>query len=229
MTMRSRGQASFVRIPKFGARLYDKMMTGHSAEAHFADIARDVVDRGVGRRLLDVGTGPGRLLAEVRKLNPEVELHGLDISAAMVELAERNLRGDKVQLSLGSIRSTSYETGFFDTVICSGSFYLWDEPIACLGEIHRILAVGGRACLYESTRDFDPEAFRKALQHNLREEPLLRKCLAPHFLRRQLAMTYSTDEIRSIVAQTQFSAHTEVAPVTLGGLPVWLRVALTKE
>ncbi len=57
-----------------GQRAHTQVWSRPSASGQFADIARDLVERGVGERLLDVGTGPGRLLAELRKLDPEVEL-----------------------------------------------------------------------------------------------------------------------------------------------------------
>lgn len=226
--MKSRGENSFIWLPSLGAWLYDRMMSGPSTSAQYADISRDLVAFGLGRRLLDVGTGPGRLLAEIRKLDPNVELYGLDISHAMVKLATRNLNGQTVSLQIGSIRRTGFEASFFNVVTCSGSFYLWDEPVACIEEIHRILAPGGSAFLYESIRDYNQQAFRTALQNNLQREGLLRRLIAPHFLRKQLSMTYSTDEIQSIVAQTSFAAHASITPISLGGLPIWLKIVLQR-
>ncbi len=90
-------------------------------------------------RLLDVGTGPARLLLEVHRLNPHIALFGLDISHAMVELATKNLSGMNAQIRLGNIRATHYDSDFFDFVTCSGSFYLWDNAVEGLEETYRIL------------------------------------------------------------------------------------------
>jgi ubiquinone/menaquinone biosynthesis C-methylase UbiE len=215
-------------MPAFAARLYDRMMSGPASSAHYADMARDLTAQGVGRRLLDVGTGPGRLLGEIRKLDDSVELHGLDLSSAMVDLATRKLDGQAVSLHAGSIRRTEFASDFFDVVTCAGSFYLWDEPAACLAEIHRILAPGGAAYLYETLRDCNRQAFEAALRDNLRREPLLRRLLAPRFLRKQLRMTYTAEEIRSIAAQTPFAGSATVTPISLGGLPVWARIELRR-
>ena len=103
-----------------------------------------------------------------------------------------------------------------------------------LGALRRIIGArgghspGGSAFLYESIRDYNQQAFRTALQNNLQREGLLRRLIAPHFLRKQLSMTYSTDEIQSIVAQTSFAAHASITPISLGGLPIWLKIVLQR-
>jgi ubiquinone/menaquinone biosynthesis C-methylase UbiE len=42
--------------------------------------------------ILDIGTGPGWLLLELRRLSPELELVGVDISRAMVTTAQDNMK-----------------------------------------------------------------------------------------------------------------------------------------
>lgn len=211
-------------LPPFAAGLYDRLLSGRGADAHYADLAKDLLAQGARGRLLDVGTGPGRLLAQLRAVAPGLELHGLDISPAMVALARRTLGGD-VELRVGSVAKTDYPPASFDVVTCSGSFSLWDEPEAGLAEVHRLLAPGGAVHLYESTRDDDPAALEAALRRNLAGERLLRRLLAPRFLRRQLAMTYTAAEVGRIVARSPFAGRCSLSPLTLGGLPVWMRVS----
>lgn len=225
--MPARGETAFVRLPPFAAGLYDRMLRGRGADSHYADLAKDLLAQGARGRVLDVGTGPGRLLVELRAAAPSLELHGLDISPAMVALARRTV-GDGVELRVGSIAGTDYPAGSFDVVTCSGSFYLWDEPEACLTEVHRLLAPGGAAHLYESTREYDRAALEAALERNLVGERLVRRLLAPRFLRRQLTLTYTADEVHRIVARTPFAGRCGITPLTLGGLPVWMRVTLRR-
>nr|NIM06230.1 hypothetical protein [Armatimonadota bacterium]NIM24142.1 hypothetical protein [Armatimonadota bacterium]NIM68001.1 hypothetical protein [Armatimonadota bacterium]NIN06224.1 hypothetical protein [Armatimonadota bacterium]NIO97711.1 hypothetical protein [Armatimonadota bacterium] len=62
------------RFPAVAARLYDYLFSRPPMHRMYAEIARDLassIDRG---RLLDVGTGPGRLLLQIHALNPEIEL-----------------------------------------------------------------------------------------------------------------------------------------------------------
>ena len=84
--MKSKGQQSFVNLPNFTARLYNSLTLTRAIQRQHQEIARDLVIRLPRGRLLDIGTGPGKVLCEVHQLNPEIELFGLDISEAMVQL-----------------------------------------------------------------------------------------------------------------------------------------------
>jgi len=111
--------------------------------------------------------GPGRLLLEIHRLSPNLELYGLDVSASMVERARKNLHGIRVDLRQGTIRHTAYESNFFAIVACVGSFYLWDHPEESADEIFRILKEGQSAYLFEVYRDLNQDEFHRALQHSL--------------------------------------------------------------
>ena len=130
--MSSKGEGSFVNLPRFGARLYDSLTQTRPIEALFKEVGQYVASKIRHGRLLDVGDGPGRLLFEIYRLNPEIELFGLDISDSMVQLAKKNLSGIRADLRQGNICSTNYESNFFDVVTCTGSFYLWNHPKECL-------------------------------------------------------------------------------------------------
>ena len=164
------------------------MTTGrvHPTHLQFKEIAQDLVSRMENGRLLDIGTGPGHLLREIHKLNPNIELYGLDISHSMLRQASKNLVDIKVDLQCSNIRATNYKSNFFDLITCSGSFYLWDDPIESLEEIHRLLKPGGCAYLYETHRDIDKQKLRHKMRENLKEENFIRKFLAPRFLSNKL-------------------------------------------
>jgi ubiquinone/menaquinone biosynthesis C-methylase UbiE len=226
--MSSRGESSFSRLPGFGARLYDSMSRAHAIKAQFKEIAQFLVSRVKGGRVLDVGMGPGRLLLEIHRLNPALELYGLDVSGSMVRLAGQNLAGIKTDLRQGSIEQTDFGGNFFDLVTCTGSFYLWERPEACLGEVFRILKGERSAYLFETYSDYNHDAFRDALRVNLRNETLLRKLLTPAFLKRQLRMTYRSDEVVAIIGRTAFADSYSIEKAVLAGLPIWLRIELAK-
>jgi ubiquinone/menaquinone biosynthesis C-methylase UbiE len=99
---------------------------------------------------LDIGTGHGRLLLEISKLNPKVELYGIDISEKMSECARINLSNINIDLKLGNINHTNFDNEFFDIITCTGSFYLWNTPIEGLNEIFRILKPNKTAILFET-------------------------------------------------------------------------------
>ena len=226
--MGSRGEDSFARFPSFAARLYDGLMKTKAIDLHYREIAQDLVSRISQGRLLDVGTGPGRLLLEIHKLNPRIELFGLDIAAAMVEQAKRNLAGIDVDLCQENIRATDYRDDFFDLVTCSGSFYLWDKPEEGLEEVRRILRGGQSAYLYETHKDFEKDELWSMMKTSLRDENLLRRVAGPRFMMKQLKMTYRVEESVAIVEGTTFAESHEIERMTIAGLPVWIRIKLEK-
>jgi ubiquinone/menaquinone biosynthesis C-methylase UbiE len=226
--MHTRGQRYFPRLPFLAAKLYDRGSRFRPIRAMYATVARDLVSMMKRGRLLDVGTGPGRLLAEVAKLNLEIELFGIDISKAMIRLAARNLSTVRAEVSVGDIRETEFPDEYFDLVTCTGSLYLWDEPIECLNEVHRLLKEGASAYLYESHREYDAAELRKGLKANLAGANPLLRLMGPRILKWQLAMTYTPDEVRCIVESSRFGSSYMMQEVTLARLPVWLRIELLK-
>ena len=226
--MAGRGEAQFTRLPRFGASLYDWFLGAEPIHARVAEVARFLVSRMDQGRLLDIGMGPGRLLAEIHRLRPGLELFGLDISSAMVQRATENLKGVPADLRAGTIRHTDYESDFFDAATCIGSFYLWDHPEDSLQEIFRILKPGRSAFLFETRRDYDETAYRNALRNNLRKLDLIRRMLGPAALGKALRMSYHTGELAGILARTSFSKSYQIENVILSGLPVWVRITATK-
>jgi ubiquinone/menaquinone biosynthesis C-methylase UbiE len=227
--MKNRGEASFINLPRFGASLYDRMTQSRAIRAQFREIAQDLVSRVSRGRLLDIGTGPGRLLIEIHILNSDIELFGLDVSAQMIEEARKNLTGIKVDLRHGNIRRTNYESNFFDIITCTGSFYLWEYPEESLEEIFRILKEGQSAYLYETYKDFDSLEFKKALRVNLKSERLLLRLITPFFLKKRLKMTYESGEVAKIIEQTRFAGNYKLDKIILAGLPIWMRIELRKK
>jgi ubiquinone/menaquinone biosynthesis C-methylase UbiE len=225
----NRGEENFVNLPAFAAKLYDSMMQSNATKMQYKEIARDLISRIKGGRLLDIGTGPGHLLREIHDLDPTIELHGLDISSAMVKQAGRNLAGIKVDLKCGNIKATNYQSGYFDLITCTGSFYLWNNPAESLEEIHRILKDGGAAYLYETHRDVDKAILRQRMRENLRNDKLIRKVLAPGFLIKQIGMTYSIEEITEIIGETRFAQSHRIEKMAIVSLPIWLRIILEKR
>jgi len=227
--MSSRGESQFVKFPRFAAGLYSGLTRTRSLEQQYQEIAACLTDQIKSGRLLDVGTGPGRLLLEIHKLNPGLQLYGLDISQAMIELATKNLAGLNVELKMANVCATGYDSDTFDAMVCTGSFYLWDQPVKGLEEIYRILKPGHSAHLFETRRDYDRDAYRSALRANLKQERLTMRLFGPFFLAQALRMAYRTNEVAEIVGRTSFAGRVRIENLALVGLPIWMHIQLTKE
>ncbi len=102
-------------------------------------------------RVLEVGFGHGHTLARAAQLAPRGLVAGIDISAAMVEMAQTFNR-DLVAKGLIELRRASsdqipYPDQSFDRIYSVHTLYFWNEPLAHLQEIHRICRVGARFLL----------------------------------------------------------------------------------
>jgi ubiquinone/menaquinone biosynthesis C-methylase UbiE len=228
--MKTRGEKTYINMPTFAARLYDNLTGIKGVNKGFEEIAEFIVEKGIQGKLLDIGTGPGRLLLEINKSDPTIELFGLDISASMLEVSGQNLKHlNNVDLKVGNITNTNFPSDYFDCIVSSGSFYNWDNPVEGIKEIYRILKHGHTAYIFESFKDYDQKLLSTMLKENLKGYRYIRKILSKYFLNRQLRMTYSLNEFDEIVRQTDFKTQYKIVKTELGNLPIYVRIELNKE
>jgi ubiquinone/menaquinone biosynthesis C-methylase UbiE len=227
--MTDRGEKSFNHLPNFAAKIYDRMMQISPVKIQISQIANELLNSCKEGRLLDIGTGHGRLLLKIRDQNSVIKLYGLDISEAMIKVAGRNLGSMNAELSVGRIENSPYDSNFFDCVTCTGSFYLWSDPVEALNEIYRILKPKCASFLYETYKDYDADAFKKALRANLKDQSFFNKKMLPRFIKKQLKMTYYMNEIESIIKSSQFAHSYKLEKIQLASLPIWMRISLDKN
>lgn len=227
--MKTRGEKQYINMPVFAARLYDNLNSVKGVNKSFEEISEflgNILKQG---KLLDIGIGPGRLLFEINKRIPQIDLYGIDISASMLDVAKRNLKDIKnIDLRIGNINHTDYPDSFFDCIVSTGSFYNWDNPVKGINEIFRILKSVNTAYIFDTYRDYDAKLLIPRLKDNLKEYNFLRKTLSKFFLRKQLRMTYSILEFSQIAEQTKFMNDYNVQQIELGNLPIYVRLELKK-
>ncbi|MBI5844932.1 MAG: class I SAM-dependent methyltransferase [Deltaproteobacteria bacterium] len=150
-------------IPLIGTVLYNRLSKTGLFTEHYKKLAHDIITQVPTGRLLDVGTGPGFLLEQIRLLSPALSLTGLDISPAMVERAAKNLAHlfPPPEIVLGDASGLPFPDNSFDAVVSTGSFHHWKAPVEGLNEIHRVLKPGGRALIYDLVSDTPKDVIRK--------------------------------------------------------------------
>ncbi|MEQ8236615.1 MAG: class I SAM-dependent methyltransferase [Syntrophomonadaceae bacterium] len=105
----------------------------------------EVIDR-INRRsfssILDVGCGPGAMLARILNHHAEAEAFGLDLSDRMIEKADKSLNGRAV-FKVGDADSLPWSENSFDILVCNASFHHYPEPYKVLNEMKRVLKPNG--------------------------------------------------------------------------------------
>ncbi|MBS1251635.1 MAG: putative methyltransferase YcgJ [Anaerolineales bacterium] len=90
-------------------------------------------------RLLEVGCGTGRWLAELQPIVQE--LYGLDLSAGMLSQARE--RSMPAKLVRGYARRTPFQNSFFDLAFCVNAIHHFEDPRGFIKEALRVLRPGG--------------------------------------------------------------------------------------
>lgn len=134
-----------------GSRIYDAVART-VLRGLYSRIADDLVDvLPAGAEVLDVGTGPGALVSELARRRPDLRLVGVDLSADMVDAAQRNLSefGDRACAKQGDVTDLPFAADTFDLIVTSFSSHHWDDPAAAVPELARVLRSGGRLYIYD--------------------------------------------------------------------------------
>src|SRR5215218_2319942 len=134
------------------AVIYDAL-TALVLDGFYTRTARELVEIAPRERVLEVGSGPGRLATRLAELAPGVRVTGVDISAEMVEianaLAARSRVAGRVEFLVGDAASLPLSDASFDTVVSTFSLHHWASPADGLAEIYRVLRPGGVARVYD--------------------------------------------------------------------------------
>ena len=121
-------------------------------------------------RVLDLATGTGRTLRQLRGALPQAQLVGLDLSKSYLRQANRwlaDVPGELPQLVQGNAESTPFAAGSVQAVTCV--FLMHELPGEArqnvLNEAYRLLDPGGTLVLADSVQLADSPQFDVAMEN----------------------------------------------------------------
>ena len=151
-------------IPWPGSVLYNAFSSSAIFTKHYELAAKDILSHCSAQhpfreqgKLLDIGTGPARLLLKLHQQSPGMRLVGIDSSAAMVTQAKQNVAeaglSEFIEVKEGSANHIPFPDQSFDIVVSTVSMHHWKQPEACLNEIYRVLKDNSFALIYDLVSD----------------------------------------------------------------------------
>lgn len=200
------------------AKWYAKIRTQDEEMARSLQQVRDVLP--AGGSVLEIAPGPGYLAIEIAKL-PGYRVVGLDISRTFVEIARAKAReaGVTVDFQFGNASAMPFEDNTFDCTVCRAAFKNFTEPVQAIREMYRVLKPNGKALISDLRRD----ASRAEVDAHVETMGLGRvnEWLTKWTFRTTLLKNaYTADEIRRMVAQTEFGTC-EIEQDTIS-MEIWL-------
>jgi SAM-dependent methyltransferase len=109
-----------------------------------------------GQRIVDLGCGAGRTLAELARREPAAKLTGVDRDTEDLRLAASSVGAASEPLALVDTdlrRPLPFDDGWFDAAVCSDVLESLPKPRSFLSECERILRPGG--CLVLAHPDYE--------------------------------------------------------------------------
>jgi ubiquinone/menaquinone biosynthesis C-methylase UbiE len=172
------------QIPGPIAVLYEKV-AAPGLWQFYQQVAGEIASSLCSGTVLDVGTGPGHLLVEIAKRNPNLEIVGFDMSRKMLKIAKKlteqdgkvsarttalgstpttisiNAGSRLVRLVRGDVRNLPFPDGAFELVVSTLSMHHWHNPAKGIRECLRVTAPGGRCWIYDLRTDVPARTLAK--------------------------------------------------------------------
>lgn len=104
-----------------------------------------------GKKILDIGCGPGLYANILHKMGAEV--YGIDISKKEIEIAKKHYKG--IDFKVGSAESLPYHDKYFDTALIALAFTHFENMGLALDEVYRVLKDNGHLIISEGNPVID--------------------------------------------------------------------------
>ena len=174
-----------------------------------------------GSQVLEMAPGPGYLAVELAKFG-RYQVSGLDISKSFVEIARANAQqaGVAVDFQLGNAAEMPFAGDTFDFIVCCAAFKNFSEPVQAISEQYRVLKPGGRALIVDLRRNASADGITREIE-GMNLNWFNRLLTQATFKFMLLKNAYTPDEIRGLVAQTNFGqCDIRLDPI---GMEIWLQ------
>jgi ubiquinone/menaquinone biosynthesis C-methylase UbiE len=155
--------------------------------------------------ILDLGSGPGFLMVEIKRLFPQAHVIGVDPSEPMLKIARDNAdaAGFKdIETMLGRAEKIPVDSKTISLLISQWSLHDWDDPEKSFSEIARVLKPSGVVVISDWDRAYPRWRFYR---HNL---DLMRRAgwKKAREARNSYRHSYTFEDVLGLLRQFHFEA-----------------------
>jgi ubiquinone/menaquinone biosynthesis C-methylase UbiE len=141
------------------------------------DFMKELLSLNENDHVLEIGFGTGNLIAEMAKCVNKGLIEGIDLSDAMVAIAERKnekyIAEGKVIIRQGDFEETAYNDNRFDKICSANTVYFWQHPDNYIKNILRILKPGGKLILgFEDIGQLESKPLNTNVFHLYRQDEI---------------------------------------------------------
>ena len=132
------------------AENWDRLRSLHYPNDLIESALLDLSGPGPFGRVLDFGTGTGRMLSLFAPLAEEAE--GIDLSHNMLTIARANLERqgvERARVRQGNVTAVPFDSGCADVVIIHQVLHYMDTPNRAISEAARVLKPGGQLLIVD--------------------------------------------------------------------------------
>ena len=173
----------------------------------YIEFVLDLLKQNPPNKMIDIGCGDGRLIYEINKHLPKVNISGVDYSSGAVGFAKAF--NPKIDLYVGDISNPSFSVGSYDTATLIETLeHIPPETIDnFVKSIHKILEKEGRLIITVPSTNIPLN--KKHYQHFTLDS--LKKTLTPYFCLEEYYYTntrsISENIIKKILNNSLYSIH----------------------
>jgi ubiquinone/menaquinone biosynthesis C-methylase UbiE len=109
--------------------------------------------------VLDIGCGTGEFESLILRDNPNQQITGVDISEQMLLVGKQKFQAhphvySNVSFQIAGASNLPFANHSFDVVVSASAFHFFDDPVAALTEIKRVLKPGGKVFILDWCKDY---------------------------------------------------------------------------
>lgn len=152
-------------------------------------------------KILDVGCGTGLCAIQIAK-DDRYEVAGIDTSAEMIKMCEKNAKKERVtaDFRVATASQPPFEDHEFDMIVSNGSLHHWEKPVEVFNEMYRVLKPGGSVFVNDLCENPDRDELMRIIGSKIPFKPM-----RDGFMENAPKGAYSRDKALGILEQSNFT------------------------